>query len=134
MIRIKNTADDRRKVLLHRTSTRFELEPVLGATRIRLGKHVDITDDHYDRVKWMVDAWVKNGMVEVTRLDEGLAEPKELELPASMIVNVSGMDKLEFSDDQTVRESVEVALEDKDLGEITVLTPEPPKKGRPKKY
>lgn len=65
MYRIKNTADDRTKHLLHRTATQFELEPSLGGHRIRLGTHHDIGDEHYTRVKPVIDQWVKKGMVEV---------------------------------------------------------------------
>lgn len=65
MYRIKNTAEDRTKHLLHRTATKFELEPTLGGIRIRLGAFLDITDEHYERVKPVVDEWVKKGMVEV---------------------------------------------------------------------
>ena len=69
MYRIKNTAEDRTKHLLHRTAAKFELEPALGGVRIRLGSFVDITDEHYERVKPLVDEWVKKGMVEVVDLD-----------------------------------------------------------------
>lgn len=68
MYRIKNTADDRSKHLKHRTATKFELEPSLGGHRIRLGTHYDISDEHYARVKPLVDEWVKKGMVEVLEL------------------------------------------------------------------
>lgn len=68
MFRIKNTADDRAKHLLHRTAAKFELEPSLGGYRIRLGTYYDITDEHYSRVKPVLDEWVKKGMVEVTNL------------------------------------------------------------------
>ncbi len=65
MYRIKNTADDRSKHLLHRTASQFELEPNLGGHRIRLGTYYDITDEHYERVKPVLDVWVKKGMVDV---------------------------------------------------------------------
>lgn len=65
MYRIKNTADDRMKHLQHRTATKFELEPSLGGHRIRLGSHHDISDEHYARVKPVIDEWVKKGMVDV---------------------------------------------------------------------
>lgn len=65
MYRIKNTAEDRTKHLLHRTAAKFELEPTLGGVRIRLGSFIDITDEHYARVKPIVDEWVSKGMVEV---------------------------------------------------------------------
>jgi hypothetical protein len=68
MYRIKNTADDRSKHLLHRTASQFELEPNIGGKRIRLRSHLDISDEHYGRVKHMVDAWEKKGIVEVTKL------------------------------------------------------------------
>lgn len=69
MYRIKNTANDRTKAHLHRTATRFESEPSLGGARIRLGSHIDISDDHYDRVKPIIDEWVTKGMVHVFKLD-----------------------------------------------------------------
>ncbi len=65
MYRIKNTAEDRTKHLLHRTAAKFELEPTLGGVRIRLGSFIDITDEHYARVKPIIDEWVGKGMVEV---------------------------------------------------------------------
>lgn len=65
MYRVKNTAEDRTKHLLHRTASQFELEPSLGGTRIRLGTFIDITDEHYARVKPLLDSWVLKGMVEV---------------------------------------------------------------------
>lgn len=68
MYRIRNTTDDRTKHVLHRTAPRFEVEPSLGGTRIRLGSYLDITDDHYDRVKPTLDEWVSKGMVEVRKL------------------------------------------------------------------
>lgn len=76
MIRIKNTAEDRSKSLLHRTAPKFELEPSLGGQRIRIRSFIDITEDHYAKVKHIVDVWVKAGMVEVVRLDgSALPEP-----------------------------------------------------------
>lgn len=69
-VRIKNTADDRTKHLLHRTSTRFELEPILGDKRIRLGTFIDVDDEYYERVKHLVAPWIKNGMVEVFKLQK----------------------------------------------------------------
>lgn len=68
MYRIKNTADDRMKHLQHRTATKFELEPSLGGYRIRLGSHYDISDEHYARVKPVIDEWVKKGMVDTIKL------------------------------------------------------------------
>lgn len=68
MYRIKNTADDRSKHLLHRTANQFELEPQIGGHRIRLRSYLDITDEHYERVKHMVDAWVRKGIVEVSKV------------------------------------------------------------------
>lgn len=65
MYRIKNTAEDRSKHLKHRTATKFEIEPSLGGNRIRLGSYLDISDEHYARVKPTVDEWVKNGTVDV---------------------------------------------------------------------
>jgi hypothetical protein len=76
MYRIKNTAEDRTKHLLHRTAAKFELEPNLGGVRIRLGAFLDITDEHYDRVKPIVDEWVKKGMVEVVRIGTKLSDWK----------------------------------------------------------
>lgn len=64
MYRIKNTADDRQKALLHRTASKFATEPDLGGRRIRLGTSIEITDEHFARVKPVLDEWVKNGMVE----------------------------------------------------------------------
>lgn len=77
MYRIKNTADDRTKVQLHRTASRFELEPQLGGRRIRLRSHLDITDEHYEKTKTVIDDWVRKGIVEVIKLEgEGpLARP-----------------------------------------------------------
>lgn len=69
MYRIKNTANDRTKAHLHRVATRFDSEPSLGGIRIRLGSHIDISDDHYDRVKPFIDEWVSKGMVHVFKLD-----------------------------------------------------------------
>lgn len=69
MYRIKNTADDRSKHLLHRTATQFELEPSLGGHRIRLRSYLDITDEHYERVKSVVAAWERKGIVEVSRIN-----------------------------------------------------------------
>lgn len=65
MYRIKNTADDRSKHLKHRMAAKFELEPNLGGHRIRTGTHYDISDEHYGRVKPVIDEWEKKGMVDV---------------------------------------------------------------------
>ncbi len=73
MIRIKNTAEDRTKSLLHRTAAKFELEPMLGDQRIRLRSHIDITEEHYERVKHIVAPWIAAGMVEVIGLSAGEA-------------------------------------------------------------
>lgn len=81
MYRVKNTADDRRKSLLHRTATKFELEPNLGGTRIRLGHHLDITDEHFARVKPTLDEWIKKGMVEVIKLDSSGQVPEDYKIP-----------------------------------------------------
>lgn len=69
MIRIKNTAEDRSKSLLHRTASKFEIEPMLGDQRIRLRSHLDITEEYYERVKHLVAPWIAAGMVEVINLD-----------------------------------------------------------------
>jgi hypothetical protein len=78
MFRIKNTADDRTKELLHRTASQFELEPNLGGHRIRLGTHLDITNEHYERVKPTVATWVKKGMVDVFELGSDGSDTRKL--------------------------------------------------------
>jgi len=139
MYRIKNTADDRTKHILHRTATKFELEPVLGAVRIRLGKFVDISDEHYVRVKGMIDGWVKNGMVEVSKLGAVKESPRKLE-PLG-IINTAAIKNLEFASEAKVEEQVQVKEEPKSEDvvapsaeqDIPLLTPDSPRKGRPKK-
>lgn len=77
MYRIKNTANDRTKHFLHRTATKFEVEPSLGGRRIFLNSHCDVSDEHYERVKPTVDEWVKKGMVSVFLIsDDGTGGPK----------------------------------------------------------
>jgi len=64
-VRIKNTANDRSKVHLHRTAARFELEPSFGGQRIRLGESRVISDADYRRNKQVIDEWVAKGIVEI---------------------------------------------------------------------
>ncbi len=132
MIRIKNTADDRTKVLLHRTATRFELEPVLGDKRIRLRSYLDITEEHYARLKSMVDGWVKNGMVEVTSTDgepikheetpiltKGYEETKAEEEAARITAEDAAAAEANKDADIDVEDSVELS------DTLAVTTPEP---------
>lgn len=77
MYRVKNTANDRSKTLLHRVAPGFVEEPTLGSRRIRLGEYLDITDEHYDRVKDMLAGWVKKGMVSVIKLVDSNAHIME---------------------------------------------------------
>lgn len=143
MYRIKNTADDRTKHLLHRTASRFELEPVLGARRIRLGEHYDITDEHYEKVKHIVAPWVKKGMVEVIKLDsksDSKETKKETKNPASDVLNPPPVAALEFNVEPTKLETLEKAEAQvespKEETKKEEVKKEESKKGpgRPKKY
>lgn len=64
-VRIKNTADDRLKAHLHRTTPKLVQEPSLLGRRIRLGETITISDEDYARNKATIDAWVSHGVVEV---------------------------------------------------------------------
>jgi hypothetical protein len=74
MIRIKNAVDDQSKAHLRQAwasrSSRsdYDLEPVLDGRTIRLRTHIDITEQHYERVKHIVDVWAKKGIVSVIPL------------------------------------------------------------------
>lgn len=65
-VRLKNTTTDRTKAHLHRTAPRLEMEPSFGGTRIRMGGHLDITNEQYAQNKITIDDWVSKGMVEVS--------------------------------------------------------------------
>lgn len=67
MYKIKNTANDRSKTLLHRTAIKFELEPSFAGVRLRLGESRDIEDAVYERNKELLDRWEKNGMISIER-------------------------------------------------------------------
>lgn len=123
-VRIKNTADDRTKHLLHRTASRFELEPILGDKRIRLGTYIDVDDEYYERVKHLVAPWIKNGMVEVFKLEvegnkiisSGSVAPmkiEELRLPEVVTVAETAVSTqtLSFTEPVAVTETVTVAVE-----------------------
>lgn len=137
MIRIKNTADDRRKAHLHRTASRFQMEPTLGSTRIRLRGYVDITDEHYERVKDLIEEWVAKGMVEVIRLEGPAAvlpRPEEApppvvnpevskEMKTEVVVEEPKAPEVLDEASSVVEEKVETAPE----APKPVSTPEPPK-------
>ncbi len=113
MIRIKNTAEDRTKSLLHRTAAKFELEPMLGDQRIRLRSYIDITEEHYERVKHIVAPWVAAGMVEVlgvAAVEEKAPLVTEVVAPAPAPAPVEQLDMID--DTPPVEESI-------------VATPEP---------
>lgn len=135
MYRIKNTADDRTKTLLHRTASQFQLEPVLGSRRIRLGESVDITDEHYERVKGMIDAWVSKGMVSVTKLgaEKKKTEPKVDSSIGVGFGNTEAVDKLEMVDPITVADEVKVEEKAPEPEKVEIKE-EPKKSGRPKKF
>lgn len=106
MYRVKNTAEDRSKSLLHRTAPKFELEPMLCGRRVQLRGYVDITDEQYAANKATLDVWVKNGMVDVIDMgSEGKAPPvvedsikwvakEEMGEP---VINATSVAKLEFA-------------------------------------
>lgn len=145
--RIKNTADDRTKVLQHRLATGFQMEPSLGGHRIRLGQFLDIAEDHYLRVKEMVDSWVAKGMVEVSVVGNNISKypppsvVEEVFVPSPQ--NVAAVAKLELETLPTVAEvtySVELPIPLTEL-KLDLLKDEvsseeetkPKKGGRPKK-
>lgn len=76
MYKIKNTANDRSKTLLHRTAIKFELEPSFAGRRLRLGESRDIEDAVYERNKELLDRWEKNGMISVEKVGGEKASPK----------------------------------------------------------
>lgn len=67
MYKIKNTADDRSKVTLHRTATKFELEPSFAGLRLRLGQSRLIEDEVFQRNEELLRAWEKNGMISIEK-------------------------------------------------------------------
>lgn len=121
MIRIKNTAEDYSKSLLHRTAPKFELEPTLGGQRIRLRSFLDITEEHYARVKPMIDVWVAGGMVEVINLSDIAA-------PTSIVFTPPVIDKeIEKAFDTSAKQILEQAISigPVDVVEVPEVVPPP---------
>lgn len=74
MYRITNTAFNRAKEHLHRVAPKFDPEPDFGGRRLRNGESIEISDEHYERVKDMLAVWEKTGVVDITHFF-GAAEP-----------------------------------------------------------
>lgn len=110
-IRIKNTAEDYSKSLLHRTAPKFELEPMLGDKRIRLRSFIDITDEHYEKVKHIVAPWVKAGMVEVIQLG-GSDTKAKLDNLAATTQEMGGYEELKAAEEtKAIEEKVSAKLQ-----------------------
>jgi hypothetical protein len=76
MLRVKNTANDRTKSLLHRTAAKLEMEPVVNGYRLRMGSSVDIPEEVYDRNRAHFDKLIKDGVIEISYVD---AKPSDKE-------------------------------------------------------
>ena len=68
MWKVTNTANDRSKVDLHRTASKFITEPSIAGVRLRLGQSILIEDNQYERLKTTLEGWVAKGMVELCQV------------------------------------------------------------------
>ena len=65
MIRIKNTALDRSKSLLHRTASKLEMEPMINGVRLRLNSHLDVPEAWVKKNQAYLEGYLKAGIIDV---------------------------------------------------------------------
>lgn len=76
MLKIKNTALDRSKTLLHRTAPKLEMEPVINGHRLRLNSSAEVTEEWAEKNKKYLEDLIKMGVIEVGYSDKAPAEPQ----------------------------------------------------------
>lgn len=74
---ITNTAFDRDKEMLRRTSPKYEPEPYFNGKRLRYKEKVTITDKHFELVKDQLEEWEKKGVVSLSQVKVDVVEKAE---------------------------------------------------------
>lgn len=65
MLKIKNTALDPMKSLLHRKAAKLEMEPMINGQRLRLRTSVDVPEDWANKNRDYLEKLVKQGVIEI---------------------------------------------------------------------
>jgi hypothetical protein len=74
---IRNTSNDRAKVSLHRTASGFTPEPSIGGVRLRAGNQMNISEEHFERIRDLLFRLYETGVIEVLdcKTEEGAPDP-----------------------------------------------------------
>ena len=70
MYKITNTANDRTKANLHRTASKFILEPTFQGIRLGIRDSRLISDDDFEKNRELLEGWEKKGMISIERPEE----------------------------------------------------------------
>lgn len=76
MLKIKNTALDPSKSLLHRTASKMEMEPMINGQRLRLRTSVDVPEEWANKNRDYLEKLIKQGVIEVNFSDKAPPEPQ----------------------------------------------------------
>jgi hypothetical protein len=80
---LKNTADDRSKVHLHRIASKLVMEPVICDRRLKLRDTMTVSDEYFESHKDQLKGLETKGVIEIKHVG---AVPVPVVVPSSAIV------------------------------------------------
>jgi hypothetical protein len=90
MYKLTNVSTDFRYAAQRRTAPRLQMEPMIGSTKLRMGKSLKISDAHFKRNESSINMHKRHGVLVYEQLS--VDDPSQAEAPAIEIAGppVSG--------------------------------------------